>query len=103
MYLKNYNAKSLIQCTNCVYTNLQHKTKYYVKHSANNFNVYEILKRKIKNIISNVDYSIMPIIPNYLASIKPQTYKNNYLNNKRRTHSTSRSYRSVNSSNKSSS
>lgn len=64
-----------------MYNNNKYKTKYDTNHSVNDTNKCASLRKKVNNLISNSNYKIMPVVPNYLGSFNiNKNNKNNVFN-----------------------
>ena len=55
------NRKNL-KCSNCVFNNEKYNTTFVTNHAVNDTRKCEYLKRKIRGLIQNIDYTIQPII-----------------------------------------
>lgn len=55
---------------NCTFSNLKYKTNYNTEHIATDTHECEILKAKLRKMIDNTDYVMLPIIPRYLGKVE---------------------------------
>ena len=69
------------KCANCSYANEKFGEKYNTEHMASDAKAYEILKKKIAVYISNTEYPVQPMTPNFIGPRSPSRMSNSNDNN----------------------